>query len=121
MKNRNRILCWMILFGSFGSGFGSMTALAQSEGPGFGPPPHHPPKMTDAQKKCFTDNGLEAPGPGHRPPQNKNEDPAVHEKVRECLDAQGFHPPGPPPSRNDSDVPSDDRSNDPSGPPSDSN
>jgi hypothetical protein len=57
----------------------------------------HPP-MTDAQKKCFTAQGLTPPGEGERPKARPEQ--ATMEKVGACLKENGMerppHPPGPP-------------------------
>ena len=61
-------------------------ALAQENGQ-----PPRPPEMTEAQKKCFTDNGLTAPGEGERPKARPER--ATLEKVDACLKANGLERP----------------------------
>lgn len=70
----------------------SFTLLAFSAADADEERPHHrPPEMTDAQKKCFTDQGLEAPGSGKRP--SARPDRSVMEKVHACLKENGLNPP----------------------------
>ena len=57
---------------------------------------HAMPPMTDAQKKCFTDNGVEPPSPGRRPP-HKRGDHALRDKIHACLTQNGWNYPPPPP------------------------
>lgn len=47
-----------------------------------------PPPLTDAQKKCFTDNGVPVPEIDTPPPSQD-----VIDKIRTCLDENGFKPP----------------------------
>jgi hypothetical protein len=54
-----------------------------------------PPTMTAAQKACFTDNGLTAPGDGPRP--TTRPDKSVMETVHSCLQANGLTMPDRPP------------------------
>ncbi|MEO7163063.1 MAG: hypothetical protein ABI041_09090 [Bdellovibrionia bacterium] len=59
---------------------------------GFKPPTRDLPPLTDAQKKCFSDNGITPPEP-NTPPPSTLPSQEVRDKIRACLDANGFKPP----------------------------
>lgn len=58
---------------------------------GFKPPTVEFPPLTDAQKKCFSDNGVTPPEP-NTPPEGPLPSQEVRDKIRACLDANGFKP-----------------------------
>jgi hypothetical protein len=85
MKQAKMILGILFLMGGF-SAYADNTTGTSSDNQAGGRPPH--PEMTVAQKACFTDNGLTAPGEG-APPKDRPDHEVMH-KVHECLEKNGM-------------------------------